>query len=137
MGFFMEILNREITRQAGLFAFIGITSTVLNYLVFLLLLSYFNQNYLMSASIGFISGVLFGYGFNRILTFQSNKKIEVTLPKYFMVYFFSLFVNLTFLYLLVNYININPVWANLILAPFIIIINFFGTKLIAFENRKW
>ncbi|MEK6800869.1 MAG: GtrA family protein, partial [Nanoarchaeota archaeon] len=63
------LLRREITRQAMVFVLIGLTSTVLNYLIFLIFFAIFSINYLLSAGIGFMAGVVFGFGFNKTLTF--------------------------------------------------------------------
>ncbi len=133
----MPAIKREITRQTGFFLLVGIASTVLNYLIFLVLFLFFKSSYLFSAGAGFIFGVFFSYGFNQTLTFESPFKVKRTLPLYFSVYIFSLIINLYALYFLVTYFNFNTVLANFLLAPPIMTINFFGTKLIAFKNRKW
>ncbi len=131
------LLRREITRQAMVFVLIGLTSTVLNYLIFLIFFAIFSINYLLSAGIGFMAGVVFGFGFNKTLTFSSNEKINKSLPKYFLVYLISLIFNITLLKIFVDLLNLNPIFANFILLPILTIINFFGTKIIAFKNSKW
>lgn len=128
--------GREITRQALTFIVVGLASTSLNYLIFISLISYSELHYLLCASLGFIGGLAFGYAFNKIETFRSSKPMQSTLPRYFLVYLFNLGYNLFFLELLVRE-GISAIYANIILMPLVVILNFFGTKLIAFENRRW
>ena len=132
-----HILKREITRQFSTFALIGVESTILNYLVFILLFKSFLLNYLLAASIGFTSGVLFGFIFNKIISFRSKKTLLSVFPKYLSIYFFSLIVNLVLLNLFVESLRLEPIISNIIIAPLIILLNFFGTKIIAFENKEW
>ena len=131
------LLKREISRQVLRFALVGTESTVLNYLLFLIMLVLFDLNYLLSAATGFIAVVLFGFYFNKIYTFESKRKAQVSLPLYFGVYALSLVINLALLFVLVESFGMNKVASNLILFPFIIILNFLGSKIIAFRNKKW
>lgn len=132
----LSIGKNEITRQAGFFAIVGVASTSLNYLTFLIAYAFLSFHYLIAAGTGFVLGVFFGYYFNKKGTFRSTQKIYISLPKYFLVYGLSLAFNIGTLEFLVHN-GMSPIIGNIILAPFIIIINFFGTKLIAFQNYKW
>jgi len=119
------------------FCIVGFASVVMNYLVFFILLSLFSVNYLISAVTGSLSGIFLGFGFNRKFTFKSQKTIKKALPPYLMVYFVSLLFQIISLRILVESGLLAPITANIILLPFIIFINFFGTKLLSFQNYQW
>ncbi|MEK6919118.1 MAG: GtrA family protein [Nanoarchaeota archaeon] len=119
------------------FGLVGVESTILNYFVFILLLLFFDIYYLLAAACGFIIGVLFGFFFNEALTFDSNRTKTSSFFFYILVYLISLTINLLFLRFLVENGGMNQIAANVLLAPFIIIINFFGAKIIAFKDKKW
>lgn len=130
-------MKREVTRQFIRFCLIGLESTVLNYLVFLIMFYFLSVNYLVSSAIGFMSGVLLGFIFNKKYTFSSDRKVSSTLLKYLFVYLFSLTVQIVSLHFLTEEIALNPIISNAVLLPVTTIINFFGTKIIVFKNKKW
>lgn len=126
---------KQLKRQAFRFILVGIGSTVINYSGFFVLLK-IGINYLLSASAGFIFGVLAGFIFNKSWTFESKKSLERSFIRYFFVYLFSLMVNVIMLKLLVDLGN-SPIYSNALLIPIIVALNFLGSKLIAFEDKKW
>lgn len=126
-----------VSEQFLKFCLVGSESTVLNYLVFLVFLSFFGVNYLLAAALGFISGVFFGFIFNRGFTFRSHVSKSSSLPKYLLIYFLTLIINVSLLKFFVESSLFTPVIANLILMPPIIVLNFLGTKIIAFEDKRW
>lgn len=132
-----KVAKRPLTKQFLSFILVGATSTVLNYLVFLVFLLFLSFHYLASASIGFISGVIIGFIFNKNYTFSSKRKVSKSLPVYFLIYLFSLGVNLVLLEVLTTNTSLGAIISNLLLAPLIILINFLGAKLVAFGDTKW
>ena len=133
----INFLRREISKQFLKFCLIGLEKTILTYIIFLILFYFFRVNYMIAAAIGFIIGVLFGFIFDKTYTFNSKRKSATTLPKYFLVYLFTLGFNLVFLRILVETRGINPIISNLISQPFIVLVNFLGTKIFVFKNRTW
>jgi len=133
----LKIFKREITQQALRFILIGIESTLLNYIVFLSLLFFLDVDYLIAAALGFISGVFIGYMFNKIYTFRSKRKDKIALPIYLLVYSFTLTFTLLALKIMVDTYGLSPVISNLIVLPVTTILNFIGTKILAFENLKF
>ncbi len=132
-----NLLKREVSKQFFRFALIGLESTVLNYLVFLVLFHYVGVFYVLASALGFISGTLLGFIFNKLYTFESRANSLVKLPFYFMVYTFSLIFTIVFISFLVEILRINPLVSNLIVMFITTLINFFGTKILVFKNKKW
>lgn len=134
---FHSLLKREISKQFYKFVLIGLESTILNYLIFIVLLYFFSVNYLISAGSGFVSGVFLGYVFNKIYTFGSKRKHTIAFPIYLLVYSFSLTFTLLSLTILVEFLGLIPIISNLMVLPITASINFFGVKILAFKNLKW
>lgn len=133
----MDILRREVSKQFVRFALIGLESTILNYLVFIIMLNFLAIHYLPSAATGFISGVFLGFIFNKIYTFRSDRKLSISFPIYLLVYAVSLSFTLLALRFLVESVGITPLFSNLMILPITTLMNFFGTKILAFKNKDW
>ncbi len=134
---FHSIYDRYVTRQFIRFCLVGLESTILTYLLFTILYYFFTTNYLLASAIGFLAGVFLGFIFNKLYTFESNKKSIMTLPQYFMIYLFSLGLNLISIKILVESFFLAPLLAMILVNPAILVVNFFGTKIIVFKNKRW
>jgi putative flippase GtrA len=130
------MLKREITRQAATFLVIGSMTTLLNYSIFFLLYT-LDLNYVSSAGIGYSCGLVLGYILNKKYTFPSKKDPKKSALVYLLVNIFSMSLILVLLPLFVERLQINALLANLILLVFTTILNFFGSKILAFENKEW
>ena len=133
----LSLFKRKVSRQFVRFCLVGLESTILNYGIFVVLYSFFGINYLIAGGTGFVSGTVFGYIFNKIYSFQSRRKDTIAFPIYFVVYSFSLVFTIISLKVLVDFFGINPLISNLITIIITTIINFFGTKIFAFKDKKW
>jgi putative flippase GtrA len=132
-----EILKRPAAKQLIRFVLIGLESSVLTYLIFIIFMHFLHVNYTVSFMLGFIAGIFFGFTFNKIWTFESKRNFEKEIWIYFIVYFISLGVGTLMIRFLVESFNINPLVANLPTIGVTTVINFLGTKVLAFRNKKW
>lgn len=132
-----EILKRDVVKQFIRFAVIGLESTVLNYLFFLILLYFLTVNYVLSYAVGFVTGTLFGFVFNKLWTFESEREVYKEIWIYFLVYLASLGIGALLIKFIVTSFNIIPAVANIPVLIVTTLINFFGTKILAFRNKKW
>jgi putative flippase GtrA len=133
----IPFFQREVNKQFIRFCLIGLTSTVLTYLVFTILFYFFSVNYLISTALGFIAGLFLGYIFNKLYTFGSFEKDHIAIPKYFIIYAFTLTFSLVGMRYLVGSVGLNPLISYAFIVPIITLVNFFGTKIFAFKNEKW
>jgi putative flippase GtrA len=77
------------------FLLVGGAATILNYSVFLALYEFFDVHYLISSGTGYISGVVFGFYFNKIFTFESGSdNYYEEGAAYFAIYTASLLMSL-------------------------------------------
>jgi putative flippase GtrA len=132
-----ELLKREVTKQFLRFCLVGIESTIFTYLIYLLFFHFFGFTYAFSYVPGVVLGTLFGFYFNKSFSFESREEIKKSLFIYLGVYAFSLTIGGFFLKLLVNKGGLHPLIAIIPVLIFTTIVNFLGTKILAFKNMKW
>ena len=132
-----SIFKREISKQFLRFCLVGLESTILNYLLFIVMIYFLFVDYTLSYIAGFIIGTLFGFVFNKIWSFESKSDYNKEIFMYFIIYSFSLVIGTFAIRGLVNYAGIKPIIANIPVIILTTLINFFGTKIFAFKNKKW
>ena len=124
-------------RQFGKFLIIGGISTLINYGVFFGLYTWMHADYLVAAVIGYMTGLLFGFLYNRRWTFCSTtQKKYHEFASYFGVYIISLGLSMLFLYVLVEYAMMTPLLANIFAIGLSTVTNFIGCKMIVFRPSK-
>jgi putative flippase GtrA len=132
-----ELLKRDVVKQFIRFALVGLESTIFTYLIFIILLHFLGFDYLFAFLAGWIGGIFFGFTFNKFFTFESERKALKEIWKYFLIYAFSLGIGTLIIRFLVENFALDPLIANLPAIAVTTIINFFGTKILAFKNKKW
>lgn len=132
-----SLLKKEVNKQFVKFCVIGLESTVLYYLIFIVLFNFLDMNYIISAILAYLIGVHFGFVFNKLLTFGSHKNTLKNYPKYLLANLVTLVILIFGLRFLVEAVRISPLISTAILIPFTTIINFLGIKILVFKNKKW
>lgn len=117
------------------FICVGLLSTIFNYLVFFLLYYYFSIFYLISSGAGFLSGVFLGYIFNRAWTFEYKTHTFKLMFFYTSIYCASLLLSLAFLKIVVDYFNVNVLFANVLAIGITTCTNFIGLKYLVFKTN--
>lgn len=122
--------------QSPLFRFlvVGGAATVLNYTIYYILFSVLGVGYSVAFSIGFLSGVAFGYVLNKQWSFGSR---EVSTPlvvmKYISVYLVSLGLGLIVIRILVVNVGLEPLIANFFTILVTTCTNFLGARYLVFK----
>lgn len=105
-------LKNLITRLYR-FSIVGIISTAINYICFLLLYKTFFFHYILSSTIGYLIGLLLGYFINKNWTFVEKIEIkESYIVKYFFAQIIGLVICQLILLTLVEMLLLNPLLAN-------------------------
>lgn len=89
------------------FGIVGVSNTFISLMVYYSLI-YFNVNYIIANTLGFIVGVLNAYYWNNKYVFKSEKcncNVEAII-KVFMVYGSTFILNTALLFLMINYLSI-------------------------------
>lgn len=130
----MTLRESNTVKQFKKFLIIGFASTAINYGVFYLFLE-LQVNYLVSSATGYISGLIFGYFFNRSWTFNSQnaRKIKEAVS-YLTVYVFSLILSVLFLRFLVEVLLFKPIIGNIFAIVLSTTTNFIGCKILVFKK---
>jgi len=130
----VKFLKSQIGIQFYKFIIVGIVSTIINYGVFYFFIEVLLINYLISSSFGFMSGVVVGYSINRNWTFESKvEKKSKEIIGYLSVYFFSLFLSLIVLKIMVDLAKIDAKIANFFVLILTTFVNFIGIKIRVFN----
>lgn len=132
-----ELLKRDVSRQFIRFCLVGAESTILYYLIFILALYFLSINYTISFAAGFVAGTFFGFIFNKVWTFESERNPSREIGQYFLIYLISFGIGFFSIKFLVDNLGLLPIIANLPTLAITTLINFFGTKIFAFRNKKW
>ncbi len=121
-----------IVTQFIRFCLIGILSTAVNYGLYYALCQWSSLHYLLSSTIGFLSGTFVSYYLNKFWTFEVVEKTTKYLYKYLTVYLCSLFLGLLCLRFLVG-VGVNEKLAGLLIIGVTTAINFLGSKFWIFK----
>ena len=127
-------MKATLTNEFWRFLVVGIASTIVNYGLFHVTLAYFDFHYLASSAIGYLSGVLFGFYFNKSWSFTIRHELRFALPKYLVVYLFSLVVSVGLLKIMVDYFLFGKYASNLVAITVTTVLNFVGIKFYAFNK---
>ncbi len=134
---FRRLLNADSTpSQFSRFLIVGGISTLVNYTVFAVLY-FLGLGYLLASAIGYITGFVIGFIFNKQFTFKSNNTWHMEALKQTAVYALSLLLNLSVLYLLVTKLGLAPLVANIIAIGISTITNFISMKFFVFTKNKF
>lgn len=125
-------MKKEIIK----FLITGGVCTLLNYLVFYILLTLLGVNYLFSSAIGYISGVSLGYYMNKLWTFNVKYDSLLLKVKYLAVYLINMLIGLGLLKMLKEIIHIDPRFGNILSIGYTTVANFIGIKFLVFKKEK-
>lgn len=115
------------------FIIIGLISTVINYSIYFVFLE-FNVFYLYSGIIGFLSGSIFSFYFNRNITFKSKIDPLKGLIIYLIIQIFSLMGHSLFQFTSVYLFEVSEIFSQLFGIISSTIINFLSMKFIIFKD---
>jgi putative flippase GtrA len=110
------------------FALAGGSATVINFCVFLLLISQ-DVDVVFASAIGYVSGIAISFTLNRSLVFKSSN--NVSLVRYFVLYAIALICQLLLLALLLGF-RFEPWIANAISVTLVLIANYFAMRKFVF-----
>lgn len=127
------MINTKLRGQFIRFAVVGGICTTVSYVIFIVLTKLTQTNYLVASTIGFLAGIITGFYINKNWTFAKEDSNKNYFLKYFLVYLFSLAVNLLILKYLVENYQVSQMVAQVIATGFTVFSNFFGSKVLVFK----
>lgn len=126
--------NNITSRPVFKFLIVGGASTLVNYCIYVFLFSILGYPYSVAFVAGFLSGVAFGYCFNKRWAFGKQEASNFrSVFGYFLIYAISLVSGILFLEFLVMGLHINPLIANFFTIALTTCANFIGLRYLVFR----
>jgi putative flippase GtrA len=117
------------------FLMVGVTNTVISYLVFLLGYHlWFHQSALFALPFSYGAGIVWSYIWNRTWTFQSSADVGKEFTRFIIVQIILLFLSTSLIYWVVDRGNIDASIGWVLVMALITMLNFFLTKTLVFSS---
>ena len=117
---------------------IGVLTTVINYIIFAILVKFAKVEMHASNIIAWLVSVIFAYFTNKLFVFESKsfklKVIGKEVLSFGAARIFSLILEEVILYVFVNLINMNELIIKLIANVIVIVVNYILSKFIIFKK---
>ena len=128
-----------IKREVYVFLVVGTLATIVDFAVYSLLTNLGNISFSSAKTISFIAGTLFAYVANKNWTFQHKKKVTNSLVRFFVLYLFTLFINVYFNSIFLTILREVPrnfELAFVLSTAISATLNFTGMKFIVFSKNS-
>ena len=125
-----RVLRMPLVVQFVKFGIVGVSNTLIFFLVYTLLLKVFGVWYVAASGIGFAVGAINGFLWNRRWTFRGHVGDALTPVRWFVVQTSGLLVNLGLVYLLVDGVGFDKLSGQAVTIAIV-------TTLTFFANRAW
>jgi putative flippase GtrA len=128
-----------IKKELSVFVMVGVTTVLIDFIVYNALVEFRLSDVNMAKGIGFVSGTIFSYFMHKIWTFGHKKHESGTVWRYVLLYMSTLWVNVS-----INAFVLNVIYEfkYIILLAFLIatgastILNFIGMKWFVFKESS-
>lgn len=128
---------KKLTSELVRYLIVSLIALGVDFGVYLGLIRFFSINYLISAALGFVVGLVFSYLLSVVWVFSSRNE-SFSRSSGFVVYgvigLLGLFVNETVIFLSVTWLGLGYVIAKLWAAGASFLFNFLGRKIILFSH---
>ena len=118
-----------------IFCYIGVFNTLINYSIFMYLISYMGLNYLYAGACGFVSGAVSGFFLNRKFTFKNSIKIFPGLSAYLFLQSGCLVLNSCIQFIVVEYFLVSPRLSQLPAITVTLFLNYIISKKFIFLKK--
>ncbi len=118
-------------KQLLKYVFFGVLNTAITFIIYAILVN-IGTPYLISSTFCYVLGILEGFLFNAWFVF--NHKLHFSdLTKYSVVYLVAYLINISLLYVVVNYAHTPKIEAQLLVTIVVTLLNFKLVKLLVFR----
>jgi putative flippase GtrA len=122
--------NRPLVAQFVKFGIVGVSNTLLTFVVYTVLLKGFDVWYLAASAIGFLVGATNGFMWNRRWTFREHVGDALTPVRWFVVQGCGLLLNLGLVYVFVDDARLDKLLGQACATSVVTVLTFFA-------NRAW
>ena len=133
----MDLHKRRGVRQFVKFGVVGVTSTVIDWVIYLALTRVFGTFYLIAKVISFLVSVINSYVWNRRWTFRSTepKKLH-QFSKFLVVAAIGLGLNTLIMYIVVSKLLLHDIIGLVLATGIVMIWNFLANKFYTFKESQ-
>jgi putative flippase GtrA len=130
----MSILRRRGVRQFVKFGLVGLSSTVIDWGIYLILTRFLGVFYLMAKILSFSIAVINSYIWNRRWTFRSNDPAKLRqFIKFLTISLVGLVLNSLIMYLAVEHLKLADIYGLVLATAIVTIWNFLANKFYTFK----
>lgn len=132
-----KFLSKPLFKQFIKFGIVGAIGTLINIAILYSLTEYIDIYYIISEIIAFFVAGLNNYIWNKLWTFKEKIKDQVVSKyvQFIVISLISLFVNISTLYVLVEYFKFWYVLAEVVAIVIAFLLNFIGNKVWTFRSK--
>lgn len=134
------LLHKLLTREFILYVVFGLLTTAISVLSYQLFESRLGMHYALANILSWVLAVTFAYVTNKFFVFQAHndKKSSLFLEMilFYAARLFSLAIEEGGLFLLIDLVHMDGLWAKLILQVVVVILNYVLSKLIIFRKKN-
>lgn len=132
------IAMKQNARSLVLFSLVGLSNTLIDYLVFFLLYHWFHDYYLAVQVVSYSCGMVNSYLLNKYWTFQKkNVPGRVEILKFITVNALALSVSSISLYVVSHNLSLNMFICKTIATGMSFVVNYIGSKFWVFKDEKY
>lgn len=126
----LHALERSIVAQFVKFGIVGVSNTLLTFIVYTLLVKVFGVWYIAASAIGFAVGAVNGFLLNRSWTFRGHSGDGLTAVRWTVVQGCGLGLNLVLIYLFVHHVGLDKLTGQACATLVVTVLTFLA-------NRAW
>jgi putative flippase GtrA len=130
------VLSTPVVAQFVKFGIVGVSNTVIFFLVYTVLLKVFGVWYIAASGIGFAVGATNGFLWNRRWTFREHVGDALTPVRWFVVQTSGLFVNLGLVYLFVDGAGMGELPGQAVTIVIVTLLTFFANRAWTFKTHS-
>lgn len=133
----MSILHRRGVRQFVKFGIVGVSSTIIDWGIYLLLTRIFGVFYLMAKILSFGVAVLNSYIWNRRWTFRSNDPAKLRqFIKFLTISIVGVVLNTLIMFIAVDKFKLHDIFGLFLATAIVMIWNFLANKFYTFREHQ-
>ena len=125
-------MRKFLSKEFILFALVGVSNTVINFIVYTILV-FFSMPYLLANVIGYGVGMINSYLLNKYFVFQKKEGDSSVFLKFVLVNIITVTVHSILLYFFVSIFGWHKIYSQAFVTIITLVLNYLGNKLWTFK----
>lgn len=129
-------MNKENIKELFNYAFVGVLTTAVNFVIYWLLIVQLHQGWLFANVIAWIGAVIFAFFMNRNYVFRSQQDSKREAVQFFALRLVTLGVESVLLFVFIDLLGSSSLIAKVIVSVVTVVSNYGLCKFKIFNNQK-